>query len=122
MFYDLLLHDGEDRGQQPCRSRLCQVLIAVEQVHRPDIPYLLFKPRRMEYLAGLLASLNTDIACARGSTSSIALRAIETGFPKEMGEIAAVIDDAIGKRDSSGRPFLKVAGKRSVRPGPSQSR
>lgn len=124
MFYDLLSFIKariEDNGNHVLPV-FAKVLIAVEQVHSPDIPYLVLKPHRVEHLAGLLASLNTEIVCARGSTSPIALRAVETGFPQEMGEIAAVIDDAIGKRGGSSRTIMNTTGKRGFRPGPAQGR
>ena len=95
---------------------------AGEQVHRPDIPYLIVKPQRLQHLTGLLASLNTEIICARSSTSSAALRVIEAGFPLEMGEIAAVIDDAAGKRGIPDGSFVNATGKRGLKPGPSRSR
>jgi hypothetical protein len=125
MFYDLLSFirariEGNGNHVHPTYAK---VLIAVEQVHRTDIPYLMFKPRCVEHLTGLLASLNTEIVCARGSTSPIALRVMEAGFPQEMGEIAAVIDDAIGRRGSSGQVIpTTTTGRRGFRPGPTQSR
>lgn len=124
MFHDLLFFicsriEGNRNHVDPVYAK---VLIAVEQVHTPGIACLLFQPQRLHHLAGLLASLNTEIVCARGSTDPITLRTIEAGFPKEMAEIASVIDDAVGTRGSSGGSYLKATGKRRVRPGPMQSR
>jgi hypothetical protein len=114
MFYDLLAFmkariEGNGNHVEPVYAK---VLIAIEQVRHTDIPYLLLKPQRVAYLTGLLASLNTDIVCARSTTSPVALRALETGFPVEMGRIAAVIDEAVGARRSTSGSFPARGGSR----------
>lgn len=114
MFYDLLAFmrvriESNGNYVEPVHAK---VLIAVEQVRHTDIPYLLLKPQRVAYLTGLLASLNTDIVCARSATSPVALRALETGFPVEMGRIAAVIDEAVGARRSTSGSFPARGGSR----------
>jgi len=114
LFYDLLAFmkariEGNGNHVEPVYAK---VLIAVEQVRRTDIPYLLLKPQKVAYLTGLLASLNTDIVCARSAASPVALRALEDGFPVEMGCIAALIDEAIGARKSPGVAFPARGGSR----------
>jgi len=118
MLYDLLDFmkrriDAESNIVDPVYAK---VLIAVGQVHKPDIPYLLAKPRQLDLLTGMLASLNTDIICARTSTSPIALQALEAGFPKEMGAIAAVIDEAVGGRKSPTMAFRGRAARNPMQP------
>jgi len=124
MFYDALafMRTRIERAGGHVDPVYAKVLIAIEQVHRPDIPDLLQTPRRIEYLTGLLASINTDITWARGSTDPAVRCAMEAGFPKEMSRIAAVIDEAIGARESSGRSFLTSKSRRGAKPGPMQAR
>ena len=114
LFYDLLAFlkariEGNGNHVEPVHAK---VLIAVEQVRSTDIPYLLLKPQKVIYMTGLLASLNTDIVCARTSTSPVALRALEDGFPVEMGQIAALIDEAVGARRTPCVAFPARGGSR----------
>jgi len=118
MLYDLLsyIRQRVDAASNIVDPVYAKVLIAVGQVHQPDIPYLIDKPRQLDRLTGMLASLNTDIVCARTSTSPIALRALETGFPMEMGAIAALIDEAVGGRRSPAMSFRGRAARNPMQP------
>lgn len=114
LFYDLLAFmrariEGNGNHVEPVYAK---VLIAVEQVRHTNIPYLLLKPQKVAYLTGLLASLNTDIVCARTSTSPVALRALEDGFPVEMGQVASLIDEAVGVRRTPSVSFPTRGGSR----------
>ena len=118
MLYDLLdfMKRRIDAANNIVDPVYAKVLIAVVQVHQPDIPYLLAKPRQLDLLTGMLASLNTDIVCARTSTSPLALQALESGFPKEMGAIAALIDEAVGGRKSPSMAFRGRAARNPMQP------
>lgn len=118
MLYDLLsfMKQRIEAANNIVDPVYVKVLIAIGQVHRPDIAYLIDKPRQLDRLTGMLASLNTDIVCARTSTSPIALRALEMGFPLEMGAIAAVIDEAVGGRRSSTLAFRGRAARNPMQP------
>lgn len=118
MLHDLLsfIRQRIDAASTIVDPVYAKVLIAVGQVHRPDIPYLIDKPRQLDLLTGMLASLNTDIVCARASTSPIAIRALETGFPVEMGAIAALIDEAAGGRRSPAMSFRGRVARNPMQP------
>lgn len=118
MLYDLLnfMKLRIDAANNIVDPVYAKVLLAVWQVHQPDIPYLLAKPRQLDLLTGMLASLNTDIVCARTSTSPHALQALEAGFPKEMGAIAALIDEAVGGRKSPAMAFRGRAARNPMQP------
>jgi hypothetical protein len=101
MAYDLLtfMKARLDLGGNAVDPVDAKVLIAVEQVHRPSIPYLLGKPRLLDVLTGMVYSLNSDVWQASPATNPVALLAQEPGrFAREMDEIAAFIDEAIGSR------------------------
>lgn len=118
MLYDLLsfMKQRIEAANNIVDPVYVKVLIAIGQVHRPDIAYLIDKPRQLDRLSGMLASLNTDIVCARTSTSPIALRALEMGFPMEMGAIAALIDEAVGGRRSSALALRGRAARNPMQP------
>lgn len=78
---------------KPAHAR---VILGVEQVKQTTIHYFLREPSQMDMLAGMLASLNTDIWMARSTTCPDALLRYERGYPEEMSAIAAFIDKALG--------------------------
>ena len=98
MFFDLIsflqARIAPSSGEiKPAHAR---VILGVEQVEQTTIPYLVREPAQMHVLAGMLASLNTDIWMARSATCPDALLRHERGYPQEMGAIAAFIDKALG--------------------------
>lgn len=97
MFHDLLgFLDGRVRDRaKPVEATHPRVLLGVEQVEETTIRHLLEEPKQMLVLTGMLASLNTDIWMARTATCPDALLRHARGYPQEMGEIAAFIDQAL---------------------------
>lgn len=107
MLFDLLQYMEERINEQlsTVSAMHAKVLLAIEQVEEPNIPYLVLRPEKLLVLTGMLSSLNTDIMLARTSTCPDALRRHEIGYPQEMGVIAAQIDEALGiSRQAQRRP------------------
>jgi hypothetical protein len=103
MFFDLL---GYLRGRIRQDRRYVtaahpRVILGIEQVETTTIRHLLEEPKQMLVLTGMLASLNTDIWMAQSATCPDALLRHERGYPQEMGEIAAFIDEALDLRTPS---------------------
>jgi hypothetical protein len=98
MFFDLMaflkVRISPSNGE--IETTHARVILGIEQVERTTIPYLVREPAQMHVLAGMLASLNTDIWMARSSTCRDALLRHERGYPQEVGAIAAFIDKALG--------------------------
>ena len=98
MFFDLmeLLKARITPSSGEIKPAHARVILGVEQMEHTTIPYLVREPAQMHVLAGMLASLNTDIWMARSATCPDALLRHERGYPQEMGSIAAFIDKALG--------------------------
>jgi len=98
MFFDLMevLKARISPSNGEIKTTYARVILGIEQVERTTIPYLVREPAQMHVLAGMLASLNTDIWMARSATCPDALLRHERGYPQEMGTIAAFIDKALG--------------------------
>ena len=98
MFFDLveLLKARISPSDGEIETTHARVILGIEQVEQTTIPYLVREPAQMHVLAGMLASLNTDIWMARSATCRDALLRHERGYPQEMGAIAAFIDKALG--------------------------
>lgn len=103
IFFDLisLLHRDIERSGNRISPVHCKVILGIEEVDTPRLPYLRAKPCQLWVLHGMLADLNTEILLAKTTTDTAAIRRFEQGFPKEMAQIAAFMDEALDLRSRS---------------------